>query len=265
MKKNITILTLFILAFCASLSAQEIYILHHENGNIKVKGTLKDGKKTGLWEAYDAAKKLIIKREYDNNILAKNYLSDIENKEDELKLEDVLWSKRIVRNLTSNSAKNSPLYTKEYLRLVLIKAIKNNKIKGYTTLEFDTVLSQSKAMSIVANMDISKSSFTLKEDWFFNKKTNSMDVLLVALAITTDDNTADISFYYPEIKELFHNEELMLGDQKSTLGNYFKYRLFESEITKESSINEKEMTSKRAKEIEKLLLDTEIYFWFKNN
>jgi hypothetical protein len=157
------------------------------------------------------------------------------------------------------------LYAKEYLRLVLLKAIKNNKIKGYNTLEFNTVLSQSEALRQVASMDISKFSFSLKEDWFYNKKTNSMEVLLIALAITNEENVVNISFYYPEMKKYFNNQELIFGDQKSTLGNYFRYRLFESNITKESNISEKERTAKRAKEIEKLLLDTEIYFWFNNN
>ena len=149
---NLIAKAITLLLFSFNISAQKDYVTHHSNGNIIVKGTIVNGKKRGLWEAYNSDKNLIIKR-----------------------------------------------------------------------------------------------------------------AIIISLSIENKKNNTIISFYFSELKEFLSKTNVKIHDKTITLEDYFHLRLFEPEITKESSITKKGIAKKRAKEINKLLLNTKIHYWFKNN
>jgi len=199
---------------------------------------------------------------------------------DHIREADVMWSKKIWRTIDISEKMNLPFgYPQKPLIEILHRAVLAGTIKAYDpTVEnadqFKRVLTPAEIAGIGSKTDtviglnpvtieeetkIITNTFTwdritkfrVKEVWFFDTKTSSMQVRILGLAPVMADYDANGNYrgdmtmywlYYPDLRDMLAKEEVYNpdNDQKSlSWDDIFSYRLFESSIYKESNVHDR--------------------------
>lgn len=209
---------------------------------------------------------------------------------------DVLWSKRIWRMVDLRQKMNYPLYfpttpmqDRESLVQRLVRAIKYNKITAYDPVddEFTTRMSYEQVIKnlgaedrvekqidengnevdVTIKGEIKWSSIKellIKEDWFFDKQTSTMQVRIVGICPIMHDmrilqtgeedqeETGEITkkqtfwVYFPEARTILANTDFFnsFNDaQRISFDDLFFKRQFDSYIIRESNVFDNRLIS----------------------
>lgn len=188
---------------------------------------------------------------------------------------DIFWQKRIWRiidvrekmnlsfvypeapffNIIKDAAVSGdlPVYSTEddkFTKRLSTDDVKNMLSKIDTTLVFDPETYEEIIKPVVNDINWENvKRFRIKEDWFFDKETSTMQVRILGIAplINEYDNEGNFRFekpmfwvYYPHARELFARNRVFLigGNTNATISweDLFEMRLFTSHIYKESNV-----------------------------
>ncbi len=188
---------------------------------------------------------------------------------------DIFWEKRIWRVIDVREKMNLPFaYPEEPFFKILADAASNGELPVYTTdddkfthrMSTDDVLSKLSKTDTVMTFDpetyeenvkvvrndinfADVKRFRIKEVWFFDKETSTMQVRILGIAPMIDviDNDGNFRYesplfwvYYPQARELFarHRVFTLGGNTNATISweDMFEMRHFASYIYKESNV-----------------------------
>ncbi len=193
---------------------------------------------------------------------------------------DVMWSKKIWRTIDLSQKMNLPFgYPQKPLIEILHRAALAGKITAYDPAvenadQFRKILSVGEIARIGSRIDTMEitdattlvdkqvvdtnlltwdkiTKYKIKEVWFFDSKTSSMQVRIIGIAPVMADYDANGNYrgdmtmywlYYPDLRDMLAREEVFNpnNDQRSlSWDDVFVYRLFESYIYKESNVHDR--------------------------
>ena len=193
---------------------------------------------------------------------------------------DVFWEKRIWRIIDVREKMNLPFsYPEEPFFKLLSDAATKGDMPVYSTdddkftkrMSTDDVLAMLSKIDTIVTFDPETyeekvqivrndinwedvKRFRLKEVWFFDKETSTMQVRILGIAplIDVKDNDGNFRFekpmfwvYYPQARELFarHRVFTLGGNTNATVSweDLFEMRLFASYIYKESNVYDRKL------------------------
>jgi gliding motility associated protien GldN len=195
-------------------------------------------------------------------------------KYDHIREADVFWEKRIWRVLDVREKMNKPfVYPEAPFINIILNAAKEEKITLYSTIDdkFTTQLTPDEAATIGASVDTIEKfdpvtfvsemvivrndlnwedikRFRIKEVWFFDEETSTMQVRILGIAPVRDvfDDNGNFKYeqpmfwaYYPELRNVLAAETAFnpLNDASSmSWEDIFEMRYFSSYIFKESNV-----------------------------
>jgi len=192
---------------------------------------------------------------------------------DHIREADVFWQKRVWRIIDSREKMNKTfVYPKKPLITILLDAVLSERITVFEKDEFKTVRTAQAVSEIGAGYDTiadydqhgnyigdrvvynefdptTVTKFRIKEDWFFDEETSTMQVRILGIApLYTDVDLGDIPMfwaYYPDMRPIFVNIPVFnpFNDAiYTTWEDLFEMRLFSSYIMKISNIYERRIS-----------------------
>lgn len=271
------------------------YESYYKTGQIKAKGELINGMRTGIWKVWDAKGNLIVQREFSDPFTYKQVIP-IAPKDDpvellntsiyEIKYNDdgyiepryitkdmVLWAKRIWRYAEPEN--NDILFKYDYFLQFMTKLALSEAITVYSTAddEFRTPLSTDEI-----NISGVLKGFIIKEDAFFDRdrQVNETRILGICPLLVNDtgDTTKLFWAYFPELRKYMAKEmvsDASLPEYIKTLDDLFFYRHFTAQIIKESNVYDRYIKDyafdevKEAERIEISTIEAEHDFWMELN
>ncbi|HWB62953.1 MAG TPA: gliding motility protein GldN [Chitinophagales bacterium] len=190
---------------------------------------------------------------------------------------DVFWAKRIWRIIDVREKMNLPFkYPQEPLIQIIHQAAKNGEITVYDPAvvdadQFKQVMSVDDVKKLGTRTDtvmqinpvtleeeqvIQKTELTwdkivkyrVKEDWFFNQETSTMNCRIIGIAPIMEDYDASGNYrgdmtmywvYYPDLRPILGKHEVFNPKNDAvrlSWDDLFEMRMFESYIYKESNV-----------------------------
>ena len=195
---------------------------------------------------------------------------------------DIFWEKRVWRVIDVREKMNLPFaYPEEPFFKILSDAASKGDLPVYTTdedgakfkkrMSTDDVLSQLSKTDTVVTFDPETyeekvaivrndvnwenvKRFRIKEIWYFDKETSTLNVRILGIApmIDVTDNEGNFRFekpmfwvYYPQAREMFarHRVFTLGGNTNATISweDMFEMRYFASYIYKESNVHDRKI------------------------
>lgn len=196
---------------------------------------------------------------------------------DHVREADIFWEKRIWRIIDIREKMNLPFaYPERPFFSILMESAINGEITVYSTEDdkFSSKLTPDEVASMGATIDTvitfdpetyeeqlqvvrndinpeDVKRFRMKEVWFFDEETSTLQVRILGIAPLIDKNDENGNFlyekpmfwvYYPEAREIFSRERVFnAGNDASpmTWENLMEMRFFSSYIFKESNVRDR--------------------------
>lgn len=192
---------------------------------------------------------------------------------DHIRQADVFFHKRVWRVIDVNEKLNLPFRYEGIdwrdlspLIKILRDAAVNNEITVYNEDNFKTVMTPADVEAFGAGTDTTQltdldgnyigdtvihnefdptrvTRYRIKEDWFFDEETSTMQVRIMGIApIYTDPDLGDAPMfwcYYPALREVLIKQEVfnpMNDAMRLTWDDIFEMRMFSSYVIKESNV-----------------------------
>jgi len=193
---------------------------------------------------------------------------------------DVFWAKRIWRIIDVREKMNLPFkYPQQPLSSIIHTAAKNGELTVYDPAvvdadQFKQVMSVDDVKKLGSRVDtvmqvnpvtleeeqvIQKNEFDpgkvvkyrIKEDWFFDEETSTMQVRIIGMAPVMEDYDATGNYrgymtmywvYYPDLRPILAKYEVFNPKNDAvrlSWDDMFEVRLFESYIYKESNVHDR--------------------------
>lgn len=193
---------------------------------------------------------------------------------------DVFWAKRIWRIIDVREKMNLPFkYPQQPLSQIIHTAAKNGELTVYDPAvvdadQFKQVMSVDDVKKLGSRVDtvmqvnpvtleeeqvIQKNDFDpgkvvkyrIKEDWFFDEETSTMQVRIIGMAPVMEDYDATGNYrgdmtmywvYYPDLRPILAKYEVFNPKNDAvrlSWDDMFEVRLFESYIYKESNVHDR--------------------------
>lgn len=273
------------------------YSSYYENGQKKAEGKYACNQRKGIWKVWDAKGNKRTERVYENSFdfkivsawdssgnkckprqKANSKYSTVDPAFDYIPYypvteKEVLWSKRLWRDITNDSVINRPLFDQNYLYLLLIEGIRTKEITAYRDEEFQKALTYD---SIKEFENSVINVYRIKEDLFYNKTMNLCEYRIIGIgpAIKKSGKTKLLFWlYYPEIRGWLakHKPETKINNSITNYESIFFNRYFHSFIYKESNVWNREIKDytkgkdifKEAERIEMMAIDHEFDYWYR--
>jgi gliding motility associated protien GldN len=216
---------------------------------------------------------------------------------DHIREADVFWSKRIWREIDVREKMN--LYFKypvevnqqaQYFVSILLYAINNEGLTVYNTIDdqFTTAMPLEEVNAIGSRVDSQLTvnwetgeeewvivkqefdpekvnKFRIKEEWFFDEETSTMQVRIIGIAPLIDeyDESGNFRFtkpmfwvYYPDLRPILVHYEIFNPQNdaiRMSWEDVFEMRFFSSYITKESNVYDRRVQDYMPNGIDALL------------
>lgn len=192
---------------------------------------------------------------------------------------DVMWTKRIWREMDLNEKINLPfMYPGGLFMDIIYNSIEAGELTAYKdegfkelksweeikkeisstkmTQVIDPVTGEEKEVETVSEIDKERDirMIRIKEDWFFDKQRSVIEPRIIAIApLYTKYNDADEEMlklpfcwiYYPELRYIIANTEVFNRANDAARLSFldiFDKRMFSSYITKESNVYDRKIT-----------------------
>ena len=186
---------------------------------------------------------------------------------------DVMWSRRIWRQLDLNEKINLPMtYPNSMLTSVILDAISAGELTAYRDEEFKEILTPEAVAEFGSSVDTQYvmdpitfeekievaiteldrdgdvRTYRIKEDWFFDKQRSVMEPRIIGIApFYTKKNDDGLELlqlpicwiYYPELRYILANAEVFNRHNDAERMSYldlFDKRMFSSYIIKRSNV-----------------------------
>ena len=283
MKSSIfTFTTLFLFAAQAAfsqISTSKIYkngILNgqyesvYANGRMKAQGNFEYNQRVGEWKVWDSLGNLRMIRNYINNTdfttsaaynseneLVK-FTPSVQNKRikndqgfyeyTKVAMSDVIWAKRIWREI-GKTEMNNALFKDDRLFKILMSHIKDKTLIGYKNSDqFIEPLNEADILNLTQKSDYEVIGFTIKEDWFYDKSRQVLDVQILGISpivLLNNQPTNLLWVYFPQTKT-FLSETTTTNP--ISLDDFFFQRKFNSTITKESNVYDSNLDAYTSKD-----------------
>ena len=229
------------------------------NGELKTKGKYLYNQKVGAWKTWNKKGNLSSSRIYANNF---SFTSNSENLKYSRsnngiiqyeKLENVVWSKRIWQKINSE---NDFLYVENNFIQVLKDIFGSKKIRLYSpnSDELKIILSAEEKRKLISS-DNSELSLRIKEDWFFDLKSKTMQTRIIALGIEKE-GVLITWLYYPDLRNNLNvkiSTSIKNQPYITNLEDIFHFRHFSSTVIKESNVYDKSLDEIHDNEANKLM------------
>ena len=199
---------------------------------------------------------------------------------DNLREADIMWEKRIWRVIDIREKLNLPFaYPDRPFFTILMEAAENAEITVYSpeddkfsapldpdevknmgakadTIPFFDPITYEERDTVVYNVldHTGVKRFRLKEIWFFDEETSSMQVRLLGIAPLLDEYDEDGNFlferplfwvYYPEARQILAREPVFNmfsnDSQKTSWEDIIEARVFSSYVYKESNVHDRRL------------------------
>lgn len=274
------------------------FISYYENGNKKAEGKYGVNQRRGNWKVWDSRGLRRAERVYENSFdyrttglwdsagnkckvrqKVNNKFSTIDPAFGYVPYypiteKEVLWCKRMWREIPADSTINNPMFKNNRLFLMILKALKTNEITAYRDEEFQQILPYD---SIKEYENIAVMLYRIKEDFFYNKTLNLTEYRTIGIGPAVK-KTGKIKIlfwlYYPAIRNWLAAQKLetMAPNTITNVENLFFNRYYHSVIYKVSNVYDREIKDyKKGKDIEKeaemiemTAIDLEFEWWYNN-
>ncbi|MBD79417.1 MAG: hypothetical protein CL840_10890 [Crocinitomicaceae bacterium] len=268
-----------------------LYTSYYANGQKKASGSFENNCRTGTWTIWDKNGKVKIKREYQtpfnyNQLIPTNSSSEVYSLKKgeggfieyyDFKQDDILWSKRIWRNIPA--AENPALFNQDHLFMVLFELGLNGAIQLYTT---DNDEFRKKVdLATFAYLDLNNKQvveYEIKEETFYDKARKLSETRIIGICPILKDKTTGKKeklfwVYYPETRVYLAYEKpegVVLPEKIKSIDDLFFYRCFYGQIVKESNVKDlrideykksEEAILKEAEKIELRIIEAEHDLW----
>lgn len=215
------------------------YETTYPSGKTQVKGNFRNNNRVGDWYFYAEDGVEVAHLFYTNNLIVKT-ISSVNKSKIELNIadnnallqlpisnEDVLWSKRVWRDIPSNELKldqDRNFWNQLQILAPGVKVFQNDEFNTSYTCNLDSLQQTGKI-----------TGYRIKMDYFFRSDLNIMDARIVGicpLATNSDQSTKELGWiYYYGNQNAF---DQIITSKKISLDALLASRNFQSAIIKES-------------------------------
>ncbi|HOV12333.1 MAG TPA: hypothetical protein PLL90_11290 [Bacteroidales bacterium] len=274
------------------------FISYYEDGNKKAEGKFFANQRKGHWKVWDQKGQKRAERVYENTFDYritgqwdsagnKCKVRQSANKKYStvdpafgyvpyypITAKEVLWSKRLWREIPADSLVNQPLFGDNRLFHKIMDAINAHEIAAYRDEEYQQVITYD---SVQEYKDYDVAFYRIKEDYFYNKTLNLSEYRTIGIgpSVKKSGKTKTLFWlYYPEMRGWLAQQqpETKTSNSLVTYESLIFNRYYNSTIYKESNVYDREIKDykkgkdiiKEAEMIELIAIDNEFEWWYKN-
>jgi len=242
------------------------YVSHYANGKKKAEGHFKDNLRVGKWDAWDSTGKIHGEHTFKPDSLSRNAQGYFNYTY--LKEEDIAVEKRIWKNVYKEN--NKLLFFDPFLFDTLYNLIQKDSLVVFKDEEFQNPRTRGDIKTNFGSRQYEIIAYKIKEDWFFDKKTNQTEVRPVAIyPILRPQNSEDYEslglgwIYFPQVRKAFAAQPVYDKHYPSitNVDDVFWYRHFAGQVYKETNVYDRSIAAytktqeEAAREAERIEID----------
>ena len=243
----------------------------YANGRMKAQGNFVDNQRVGEWKVWDSLGNLRMTRNYINNNAftistaynTQNEAVSVVPSADNSRVKndkgfyeypkvansDVIWSQRIWREISKTEA-NSEFFKNDRLFSLLLSHVTDKTLNGFkgNSDQFTEALNEADIVYLKQTKAYEVIGFTIKEDWFYDKRRQVLDVQIVGICpiILLNNQPSNLFWvYFPQAKA-FLTETTTTNPM--SMDDFFFLRKFNSSIIKQSNVHDRNVDTYTSKD-----------------